>query len=146
MCRIFKSFPICIFFVAVSSWEFFLCRSSPWHPGVLNLVSFTWVSHRIGCLTGLGVPLLGHRMFPLWRILCRLRHFVAKRDVFMAANPSAASPRNFGDTVGRTQLWPPLTKTQKSSRSKSFPPKKSPLSFLHCFAWWENWLLSKHIV
>ena len=66
-------------------------------------VSSIWCPF-LGCPTGLGVPLLGHRMFPLWRILCRLRHFVAKRDVFMAANPSAASPRNFGDTVGRTQL------------------------------------------
>ena len=44
-----------------------------------------------------GVP--GHKMFPLWRILCRLRHFVAGGDVFMAANPTAASPRNFGDTL-----------------------------------------------
>ena len=66
MCRIFKSFPICIFFVAVSSWEFFLCRSSPWHPGVLNLVSFTWVSHRIGCPSPWtqNVSTLAHFMSP----------------------------------------------------------------------------------
>ena len=35
-----------------------------------------------------GVP--GHKMFPLWRILCRPRHFVARGDIFMAANPTVA--------------------------------------------------------
>ena len=54
------------FFVAVSSWEFFLCRSSPWHPGVLNLVSFSWVSHRIGCPSPWtqNVSTLAHFMSP----------------------------------------------------------------------------------
>ena len=68
---------------------------SLWSPDVPNLVSFTY----LGVPEDWGVP--GHRMFPLWRILCLPRHFVAGGDVFMAANPGrsrSCPPRNFGDT------------------------------------------------
>ena len=79
-------------FVAKCSQVLLLCRCLPLASrcpqfGVLYLgVPEDWGVH-------------GHKMFPLWRILCRLRHFVARGDVFMAANPTAASPRNFGDTL-----------------------------------------------
>ena len=35
-------------FVVKCSKVLLLCRYLPWRPGVLNLASFTWVSHRIG--------------------------------------------------------------------------------------------------
>ena len=68
---------------------------SLWSPDVPNLAAFTY----LGVPEDWGVP--GHRMFPLWRILCLPRHFVAGGDVFMAANPGrsrSCPPRNFGDT------------------------------------------------
>ena len=40
--------PTCNFFVVRCSKVLLLCRYLPWRPGVLNLVSFTWVSRRIG--------------------------------------------------------------------------------------------------
>ena len=76
---------------------------SLWSPDVPNLAAFTY----LGVPEDWGVP--GHRMFPLWRILCLPRHFVAGGDVFMAANPGrsrSCPPRNFGDTD-----WQRLTLT-----------------------------------
>ena len=73
-------------------------------PGVFAVPAYPFASRcpqfgvlYLGVLQDWGVP--GHKMFPVWRILCRPRHFVARGDVFMAANPSAASPRNLGDTL-----------------------------------------------
>ena len=91
-----------------------------------------------------GVP--GHKMFPLWRILCRPRHFVARGDVFMAANPTAphqetsvthCQPAGLNWPKQRKKcsirFFPALFLNHKcANASKSFP------SWLKCTSWYKS--------
>ena len=140
MCRIFKSFPICIFFVAVSSWEFFLCRSSPWHPGVLNLVSFTWVSHRIGVSPDTKCFHFG-AFYVAWGILW-------PEETFLWQQIRAPLHRETWVTLctSGTQHWPRQRCVGRrcSSRAKALPNPTNrrctnPFDFwLKCTSWYKS--------
>ena len=125
-------------FVVKCSKVLLLCRYLPWRPGVLNLASFTWVSHRIGVSLDTKCFHFGAFYVP-WGILWPEETFL-----WQQIRPPPHQETSVTHCTGRTQLWPDWPRQRwVSSKAKALSNPELQMhqsfpSWLKCISWYKS--------